>query len=47
MHCKIKIDNHQVPKIKGYPGIKKQILRKENKKFTNNVSNYYNKYRIY
>ena len=28
MHCKIKRDNHKVPKIEEFPGIK-QILRKE------------------
>ena len=40
MHCKIKKDNHQVPK-------RKKILRKENKELTNNAVPHYNKYRIY
>ena len=36
MHCKIKRDNHKVPKIEEFLGIK-QILRKEKKKFTNKI----------
>ena len=46
IHCKIRRDNHQVPKMSRYPRIK-QILRKYDQKFTNNASNYWNKYRIY
>ena len=36
MHCKIKRDNHKVPKIEEFTGIK-QILRKEKKKFTKKI----------
>ena len=45
IHCKIKRDNHQVPKMVRIPG-NKTNPKKTKWKFTNNASNYYNKYRI-
>ena len=46
IHCRIKRDNHQVPKIVRVPG-NKTNPKKRKEKFTNNATNYCNKYRIY
>ena len=46
IHSKIKRDNHQVPKIVRVGG-NKTNPKKRKEKFTNDASNYCNKYGIY
>ena len=46
IHCRIKRENHQVLKILRVPR-NKTNPKKRKEKFTNNASNYRNKYRIY
>ena len=45
IHCKFKRDNHQAHKVIRLPG-NKTNPKKTKQKFTNNASNYCNKYRI-